>query len=155
MGRYGENYTCLMVEPRIYLKYLKDRFLQLGGKIEQRKLFSFDEIADSCDLIINCSGLKSHELEADAELKPVRGQVLRVYAPWVKQWVFTDNGCYIIPCQEDVVVGGTRQHGDDDTSIRSHESDEIMKKAVQVMPSLKRAKIVGSWTGLRPYRNKI
>ena len=36
------------------------------------------QIAGSCDLIINCTGLGSHDLEPDSNMQPVRGQVLRV-----------------------------------------------------------------------------
>ena len=49
-----------------------------GGKIIQRKINNFVEIANEYDIICNCTGMGSRELCNDQELTPIRGQVFRV-----------------------------------------------------------------------------
>lgn len=59
---------------------------------------SFNELI-GYDLIINCTGLGARDLANDEHVVPVRGQVIRVRAPWLHH-VFmddSDDGNYIIP----------------------------------------------------------
>lgn len=48
---------------------------------------------------MNCTGLGARELVHDSDVKPVRGQVMRVKAPWMYQVTLddSDDGNYIIP----------------------------------------------------------
>merc|ERR1711976_713393 len=83
----GVKFTTVMVEGRYYLPYLTKQFLANGGKIEKRTVRSFEEFAGSCDLLMNCTGLRSRELLNDTQITPIRGQMIRVRAPWVKHFV--------------------------------------------------------------------
>ena len=56
--------------------------------------FFFDR---SYDVIINCTGLGAQKLCNDINLSPIRGQVIRVKAPWIKFAAYADNDTYIIP----------------------------------------------------------
>ena len=49
------------------------------------------------DLVINCTGMGAQKLCHDSNMSPVRGQVIRVKAPWQKFCVFADNDTYVIP----------------------------------------------------------
>lgn len=76
-----------------------ERILKAGGKIQRKRIESFDEL-HMFDLVINCAGLGGKVLvKDDVDLKPIRGQVMRVKAPWVKEAVIDDSedGNYIIP----------------------------------------------------------
>lgn len=48
------------------------------------------------DVVVNAAGLGSRDLVPDPDVAPIRGQILRVEAPWVKQAYFFDP-FYIIP----------------------------------------------------------
>lgn len=75
------------------------RILKSGGKIVRKRIESFDEL-HMFDLVINCAGLGAKVfVKDDIELYPIRGQVIRVKAPWVKEAVIddSDDGNYIIP----------------------------------------------------------
>jgi D-amino-acid oxidase len=78
----GNHFVTFCCEPTKFLPYLMKRFLAAGGRFEKRKVLSLDEFNDF-DLIVNCTGLNSKELTNDTELKPIRGQIARIYAPWV------------------------------------------------------------------------
>lgn len=90
------TFTC---EPSYLLPYLYKRIRNAGGYIERKRIESFDELHEF-DLVINCTGLGARAIVKDEiELKPFRGQVMRVNASWINE-VFlddSDNGNYIIP----------------------------------------------------------
>ena len=87
-----------------------------GGKVAQRKIQKISELS-SYNVVVNCTGLGSNRLVEDKSVQPLRGQVMRVVAPWLKRMVLDDeeDGNYVIPNIDTVVVGGTHQLGDWDT----------------------------------------
>lgn len=64
----------------------------------KRKVESLNEL-EHFDLIINCAGLGAKEMTNDGEMKAIRGQVVRVDAPWEFHCFLdeSDDGNYIIP----------------------------------------------------------
>ena len=59
------------------------------------------QLAGAYDVIVNCTGMQSRELCNDLEVVPVKGQVIKVKAPWIKHFTaLNDVGSwpiYIIP----------------------------------------------------------
>lgn len=49
------------------------------------------------DVVVNASGFRSRDLVGDKSVYPVRGHLIRVNAPWIKNWVYTDDLAYFIP----------------------------------------------------------
>lgn len=97
--RYGIQFNTFTCEPTYLLPYLYKRIQAAGGCIERKRILSFEELA-SFDLVINCAGLGAQVLvKDDFDLKPVRGQVMRVKAPWINEVILEDgdDGNYIIP----------------------------------------------------------
>lgn len=72
--------------------------MEFGVRFERKKITSFGEL-QTFDLIINCSGLGAQQLTGDESLVPIRGQVMRVKAPWIFEVLLdnSDDGNYIIP----------------------------------------------------------
>lgn len=62
-------------------------------------------------------------------------------APWLKGvWFFGTS--YIIPNVDNVVLGGTANKGDWDTSVRLSDTKTIIDNIAKVFPSIRDAPIV-------------
>lgn len=91
-------FKTFSIEPIYFLPYLYKRILKSGGKMQRKRIESFDEL-QAFDMVINCTGIGAHTfVKDDVDLIPIRGQVIRVRAPWITQ-AFVDEaaGNYIIP----------------------------------------------------------
>lgn len=69
-----------------------------AGNVLNQKVHSFTDLQnDKYDLLINCSGLGSRQLCNDNKIVPIRGQVYKVHAPWIKMAFYADDDTYVIP----------------------------------------------------------
>ena len=85
--------------------------------------------------MINCTGLGAGSLIGkENEVVPIRGQVLRVKAPFMNN-VFLFGSSYIIPNVKSVVLGGTGQKGIWDTTPSETDSQKILKDICEVFPA--------------------
>ena len=82
------------------------------------------------------------------------GQVLRVKAPWMNNVVFWGTS-YIIPNVDTVVLGGTAQKGNWDTTVSEADTTRIMDDVCVLYPAMREAKIERAWAGLRPGRTPL
>lgn len=157
--RLGFHFVTFVLEPTRFLPYLLGKFKENGGVLERYHVKSLEDIAaQKYDVIINCTGLQSRHLAFDSSVVPIRGQVMRVKAPWVNHVVQVDNileGLYIIPNQETVVLGGTKQAGDWNTNVYLKDKEEILSGCQQIMPSIHGAEHIKDWVGLRPGRPTV
>ncbi|XP_046549205.1 D-aspartate oxidase-like [Haliotis rubra] len=149
---YCFTYTTVVVDMRTYLYWLMARFKARGGAVQQRKVKSFQELEAEYDVVVNCAGLGAKALTGDEKLQPMRGQMLRVSAPWVKHFLHSSNSFYFIPNVDNVGIGGIKTVGDYDTSVSHDTSKHIWENITKLWPPLKKARPLWEWTGLRPHR---
>ncbi|XP_022908919.1 D-aspartate oxidase [Onthophagus taurus] len=152
--KYGSFFRTILTECTRYLPWITEKYTALGGRIHQKSINSFSELTDF-DLIINCSGLGSKLLCKDHKIVPIRGQVLKVNAPWLKTFFYGDFDTYIIPGFETVTLGGCRQYDSYDLNVNKFDSMAIQERCYSLVPSLKKAEIVTEKVGLRPHRDPV
>ncbi|XP_026157215.1 D-aspartate oxidase [Mastacembelus armatus] len=151
--KFGQAFTTIKCECSTYLPWLEQRFRKAGGQVEQRKVSSLEELSNSYNIIVNCSGLGSKVLVGDTQIYPVRGQVLKMEAPWLHHFIREEEGkTYIYPGIYSVTVGGTKQEGDWRLQVDEGDTKSILERCCRLEPSLSKAKVLSKWVGLRPSR---
>ncbi|XP_030055062.1 D-aspartate oxidase-like isoform X1 [Microcaecilia unicolor] len=154
--QFGQAFTTLKCDSQRYLRWLESRLRENGGQIEDRKITDVWELHGHYDVIVNCSGLGARALVGDSKLHPVRGQVLKVQAPWVTHFIrVSDGSTYIYPGMSSVTLGGTRQKDDWRLSTDATASQNILNRCCALEPSLKKAYAITEHVGLRPTRSAI
>jgi len=158
-GRHesGLEMVTFTAEPKRFLPYLLEEFRSKGGKVYKTRVNSLQLLLNKYDCVVNCTGVQAGKLTGDQQIKPLRGQVMRVSAPWIKTVILDDkdDGNYIIVNQESVVVGGTHQENDWDLTPREADKKFIREGGQCLDPSLSAAKELSHWVGLRPFRPSV
>ncbi len=158
-GRKGEVFAVPIAEMPIYLEYLRRRFMSLGGLLRRRTLASVSEAFAESDRVVNCTGLGARELFGDAEVYPVRGQLIRLTGVELDRWYLDEKGAdgvsYVIPRSHDIVLGGTVEPGVEDLTPDPEETERILARCARLAPQLSEGQVVASSVGLRPGRSAI
>lgn len=132
------------------------RFTELGGKIISQRINNFNELSSKYDVVVNCSGLGAKYLCSDNQLVPVRGQLMKVNAPWLKIAFFGDDDTYVIPGFDgNVTLGTTWQIDNLNLNLDKNDSLSIRERCTNLVPSLSSAPVVREVVGLRPHRDII
>lgn len=156
----GWRFTAPLVEMPVYLGYLADRFRAAGGQLEQRPVASLDQALGTAPLVVNCSGIGARELVPDPAVRPVRGQVVVVENPGVREFFVEEPGegtdlRYVLPHPDTVVLGGTAEPDRTDLAPRPELADRIVARCTEVVPELAGARVVTHRVGLRPVRDQV
>jgi D-amino-acid oxidase len=156
LGYYTE---VPVIEMPIYLPWLVARVRAQGGEIHVREVTRLDDALAAADAVVNCTGLGSRELVGDAELVPIRGQIVRVERGAVEDFMFDRNHrpgpTYIVPRSNDCVLGGTAEEGREDLTPDDGDSDEIRSRCAEIDPRVGSAKVLSVGVGLRPGRTTV
>lgn len=155
----GYSFNTIVCEGRLYMRWLTHQIQASGSRLVQRHITDLSQLeSEHYDIIVNCCGLGAAKLCNDEHSYPIRGQITRVHAPWVKQAVFghfPDQPYYIIPNRQCVVLGGTGQIGYWNTNVSVEDAARIMERCCQMLPSLQHAELIDHWVGLRPGRSRL
>jgi D-amino-acid oxidase len=155
----GHAFAAPVIEMPVYLTYLMNRFAASGGTVDQRALFSLEEVADEAGAIVNCAGLGAHDLVGDTSMQPIRGQVLRVRNPGLTRFILDEDNpegvTYIVPRSRDCILGGTADENDWDLEPDPHTARAILDRCARIEPRLAHAEILEHKVGLRPGRPVI
>ena len=153
----GLHFEAPVVDMSVHLPWLAGRLRALGGAIERHHVAALDEL--DADAVVNCAGLGARELAADASLKAVRGQIVRVRAPAVQEWLLDQSDperlVYVVPRERDVVLGGTAEEGDEERAADPATTAAIRARCAALVPALRDAPVVSVAVGLRPGRPTV
>lgn len=154
----GYSFDTVVADPKYYLSFLEKELKRQGGvTFTQRTLVRLSELdeEDDYDVIVNCTGLGAARLVDDGDMRPIRGQVVRVVgSPSSKEMdccIFFDND-YVIPNVDNIVVGGTTQVDNWNDKSDKQDTEDILGRVNSVIPDLQSATVVREWAGLRPWR---
>lgn len=149
---YGSFYSTVKIGCDRYLPWTEKSFIDNGGRILNEKIDSFTSLSNY-DVVFNCTGLGAKYLCNDHDLVPLRGQVVKVTAPWLKMAYYGDYDAYIIPGLDGIAtLGGVRQYDSYNKDICKHDAAAIFERCCDLLPALKNAEIVAHKVGLRPHR---
>ncbi|XP_075976028.1 D-amino acid oxidase 1 [Anticarsia gemmatalis] len=153
--KYGAFFSTLKVECESYLPYTANKIVEKGAKLVNGKVESFASLSNF-DLVFNCAGMGAKYLCNDHDLVPIRGQVIKVRAPWVKMAFYGDYDTYIIPGMNGTVtLGGVRQYDSYNLDYCKHDAAAIRERCCELLPNLKTAEVVSNMVGLRPHRKPV
>ena len=153
----GWSFRTPVVEMPVYLDWLVARVAELGGTVTRLNLRS---LPAGPDAVVNCSGLGARLLGSDRSVVPVRGQVVYVAQPEgerrVERWSLDGSGpTYVVPRAHDVVVGGTDEEGEWSRTPSPDAAADILRRAVELEPRLRGARVLRHKVGLRPVRPAV
>lgn len=133
--RYAIERPELRIEPSIYLDALVADVIAHGGRTIIRKFGSMrDVLALDETVIVNCTGLGARELVGDAELMPLKGQLI-VLVPQEEVAYSTNGGVansppgvfvHMMPRRDGIILGGTSQRDVWTTEIDEAERARVV-----------------------------
>jgi glycine oxidase len=120
----------------------------IGVELEDRVL--------ATDRVVVAAGAWSSLIEGAAprgSVRPARGQMIALdcgRAPFLP-FVFAERG-YLVPRRDGrVLVGATVELAGYEKAVTAGAMHELLSVAIETLPSLAAAKVVESWSGLRPW----
>lgn len=142
-----------------YLSWLEQRCADGGIPRTIAALHSLADVDPTDDAVVLAVGLGAQELLGDTDMRPIRGQVVRLANPGMTDWLLDEDDpsrfCYVIPRLDDVVCGGTAEVGQ--TSLEPDMATEvsILERARSLVPALADAPVLSRAVGLRPGRTEV
>jgi len=147
----GHRMALPLVHMPRYLTFLVERLTAAGGTLTRLSLAALPPRG----IVVNCSGVAARALAADRTVRPVRGQVAILSDPGLGEWWCDDSAddlTYVLPRGTDVVVGGTLDDGNWDTTPDEGTARRLIERATDLVPMLRGATVLGHRVGLRPAR---
>lgn len=157
----GWHYRAPVVDMPRYLSHLTRRLRAAGGRMRRHHYDSLaDALREPAAVVVNCAGAGAHSLVPDPSLVPVRGQLVVVENPGIREFFCDDTPgaeslVYIYPHADTVVLGGTAEPGSWDTGRDGDTARGIVERCAAVEPRLADARVLACRVGLRPTRPEI
>lgn len=148
-----------VVDMPQYLRYLMGRLEAAGGAVEIKEIDSLAEAAAAASLVVNCTGVAAARLAGDQQLKPVRGQHVVVENPGLTEFFYERSKApaltSYIPHASRLVLGGTVEPGNWSLEPDPAQTEEILRRCIEVEPRIAGARVLSVEVGLRPARPQV
>jgi len=132
------RYDTLYVETGRYLRQLVRDLEIAGGRIEIRDFATPAAIAALPErLVFNCTGLGARDLFGDTELRPVRGQLAILLPQPEIHYAFTGEAGYMFPRADGILLGGTFERDEWDTTPQPEAIARIIASHQQLFAGLR------------------
>ena len=152
---WGWRLRLPVAATSVYLPWLTERLERTGGTVTRSWLPELP----GAGVVVNCTGLAARGLADDLGVHPVRGQVVRIARDGISRWLL-DQGdperpLYVVPRLHDVVVGGTAEPDEWSVTPDPQVTDELLRRAAELVPEVASARVLGHRVGLRPARQEV
>lgn len=153
----GWSHTAPVVDLRRHLPWLVSRIEALGGTVTRMNLQGLPRTGDGgVDVVVNCSGIGAKFLAADPGVHPLRGQVVLVEQVGLHRWSYDADGpTYVVPREDDVVVGGSWVEGEWSRTVDPEASRAVLRRALRLVPELAGAAVLAHRVGTAPGRAEV
>jgi D-amino-acid oxidase len=158
----GYTFEAPVIDTLVYLDYLMHTYEGRKGQIIQRAITSLTEAFAQSDIVVNCTGLGARELVGDYDLRPAKGQVVRIKHNAFRRVLLDEEGpnglAYIIPRTHDIVLGGTYEEQNESLEVDADETQAIVRRCRNLAPEfpiVTPEDITSVICGLRPVRSTV
>ncbi|MFF3612153.1 FAD-dependent oxidoreductase [Streptomyces sp. NPDC002580] len=147
-----------LLDMPTHLRLLRERLSRAGGTVEERTVTDLAEA--EAPVVVNCAGLGARTLVPDAAVRPVRGQLVIVENPGIREWLVTTDPAagtttYVFPQPDRLVLGGTTDEDDWSTVPDPKVAAEILERCAALRPEIAGARVLDHLVGLRPVRDTV
>lgn len=152
----GNEVEVPLIESHIFLPWLINYLISRGVSLIEQEVKDFSELSGKYQWIINCSGLGARLLCKDESIYPVRGKVAMIAAQQNMPIVLdNEQPFYIVPRQDVTIIGGTYEEEVWEIKTEPYIIKGLYQEAASLFPHLEQSPLIGSWSGLRPFRKEI
>lgn len=146
-----------LIDMPVQLRWLRERFLRAGGTVSVRDVADLAEAEAAAPVVVNCTGLGARELVSDPAVRPVRGQLVIVENPGVRNWLVSTDAVagtttYLFPQPDRLVLGGTTEVDEWSLTPDPAVAAQIVERCARLRPAVAGARVLGHRVGLRPSR---
>ena len=130
----GREYSTWLMNPSILLPKLAADLAAAGARFEARTFTTIKDVVDlPADIVVNCTGYGAKQLFGDDKVVAQRGHNVVLKKTDPKQFYFFSGGCdnsviaYVFCRQDDIVVGGTVQKGQDSLAHTAEDTKTFQR----------------------------
>jgi D-amino-acid oxidase len=156
----GWRYRAPLVDMPSYLRYLEQRLTAAGGEFVPGRLQTLDDGFDMADVVVNCSGVGARELVPDPDVEPVRGHLVAVRNPGLREF-FAEHTeelsemTYLLPQRDVLLLGGSAEKGEAEQVVDQVVAAGIIERCTAAFPEIAGAEVLGHRVGIRPQRPQV
>lgn len=132
-GRFAQRLYTMMIEPSVYLPALLGDFRGAGGRLVIRDFVDQDAVTQLDEpVVLNCTGLGARQLFGDAELMPIKGQLVFLVPQPEIQYATIGDRLYMFPRRDGILLGGTFERGVWSLEPDPAQTDRILRQHAEV-----------------------
>jgi len=127
---YVYRRASMLIEPAVYLHALMRDYFVAGGRVVVREFADIRELMTLHEpLIFNCTGLGAGKLFGDAELIPIKGQlVFLLPQPEVQYMTIGPGDIYMFPRRDGILLGGSHDRGVSNLDVDPEVTGRILRE---------------------------
>jgi D-amino-acid oxidase len=161
----GVEWQSIVIQSHLMLPMLRRLCQRNSVHFEQKKVLAahlHQLRALQNTIVINCTGFGAGALLGDAELLPIRGQIVKVMHDvklcGLPRFVDCDDDdehgllAYVIPRIDCLVLGGTADRGETSREISDEVSAGILARCDRLVPGVAQCTVLRAQCDLRPAR---